>query len=121
MLSKTNPLLAFTVTVTLFSIAGIPPLAGFYSKAYLFFAAMISSMYLLAIVGVLTSVISCFYYIRVIKIMYFEKPKSYCSFSRITKQNSLVLGFTLFFIIFFMAYPTPLFLVSHKVALSLCS
>lgn len=121
MLSKTNPLLALTVTVTLFSIAGIPPLAGFYSKAYLFFAAMSSNMYLLAIVGVLTSVVSCFYYIRVIKVMYFEKPKSYCSFSLVTKQNSLVLGFTLFFIVFFMAYPSPLFLLSHKVALTLCS
>ena len=60
MLSKTNPILAITLTVTMFSIAGIPPLAGFYSKAFLFFAAMSSTMYILAIIGVLTSVIICF-------------------------------------------------------------
>lgn len=121
MLSKSNPLLAFTLTVTLFSIAGIPPLAGFYSKAFLFFAAMSSTMYLLALVGVITSVISCFYYIRLIKIMYFETPANWCSFSRVSKENSLVLGITLFFILFFMLYPTPLYLISHKVALVLCS
>ena len=72
LLGKNNPILALTLTIALFSIAGIPPLAGFYSKAFLFFAGLSSSMYLLAIVGVLTSVVSCFYYIRLIKIMYFE-------------------------------------------------
>lgn len=121
MLAKTNPILAITFTLTLFSIAGIPPLAGFYSKAFLFFAAMSSTMYLLAIIGVLTSVISCFYYIRLIKIMYFEKTKNWLSFSQIKKENALTLGITLFFIIFFMMFPTPLYLVSHKFALSLCS
>ena len=121
MLAKTNPILAITFTLTLFSIAGIPPLAGFYSKAFLFFAAMSSTMYLLAIIGVLTSVISCFYYIRLIKIMYFEKAKNWLSFSQIKKENALTLGITLFFILFFMMFPTPLYLISHKFALSLCS
>lgn len=119
MLSKTNPVLAFTLTVIMFSIAGIPPLAGFYSKAFLFFAAMSSSMYLLAIVGVLTSVVSCFYYIRLIKIMYFETPRSWCSFSRITSENSIILGICFFFILLFMANPTSLYLITHKIALSL--
>jgi proton-translocating NADH-quinone oxidoreductase chain N len=121
LLAKTNPILAITLTVALFSIAGIPPLAGFYSKAFLFFAAMSSTMYLLALIGVLTSVVSCFYYIRLIKIMYFETPKNWCSFSRISKENSYVLGITFFFMLFFMVYPAPLYLVSHKVALALCS
>lgn len=121
MLAKTNPILAITLTVALFSMAGIPPLAGFYSKAFLFFAAMSSSMYLLALIGVLTSVISCFYYIRLIKIMYFENPKTWCSFSRIGKENSYILGITFFFMLFFMAYPSPLYTISHKVALALCS
>jgi proton-translocating NADH-quinone oxidoreductase chain N len=138
-LNKTNPVLAFTLAVTLFSMAGIPPLAGFYSKAYLFFAAMSSSMYLLAFVGVLASVVSCFYYIRLIKIMYFEaaspqpRPLSgtaagpmlgqaqggWFSFSRIARENSLVLGFSFFFILLFIAFPSPLFLVTHKVALAI--
>lgn len=119
MLSKTNPLLAFTLITIMFSIAGIPPLAGFYSKAFLFFAAMSSTMYLLAIIGVLTSVVSCFYYIRLIKIIYFETPTSWCSFSRMTTENSIILGICFFFILLFMANPTPLYLITHKVALSL--
>ena len=57
-------------------MAGIPPLAGFYSKAYLFFAAISSNLYVLAVIGVLCSVLSCFYYIRLVKIMYFEVPKN---------------------------------------------
>ncbi len=120
MLNKTNPILAVTFTVTLFSMAGIPPLAGFYSKAFLFFAAMSSTMYLLAIVGVVTSVISCFYYIRLVKIMYFEKTKNYLSFAEIKKENAIILAFSFFFILFFMLFPTPLYVVSHKFALSLC-
>ena len=94
---------------------------GFYSKAFLFFAAMSSTMYLLALIGVLTSVVSCFYYIRLVKIMYFENPKNWCSFSRISKENSYILGITFFFMLFFMVYPSPLYVISHKVALALCS
>jgi proton-translocating NADH-quinone oxidoreductase chain N len=119
-LSKTNPLLALTFTITLFSMAGIPPLAGFYSKAFLFFAAMSSNLYVLAVIGVLCSVLSCFYYIRLVKIMYFEGPKNWCSFSLVPVENAITLAITLFFILFFMFYPTPLHLITHKIALTLC-
>ena len=119
-LAKTNPILAMTFTLTLFSMAGIPPLAGFYSKAFLFFAAMSSNLYVVALVGVLCSVCSCFYYIRLIKIMFFEGPKKWCSFSRIPKENALVLALSLFFILFLMIYPSPLHLITHKVTLALC-
>ena len=119
-LGNTNPLLALSLAVTLFSIAGIPPLAGFYSKAALFFAAVSSSQYLLAIFGVVTSVVSCFYYIRLVQIMYFEKKGMWCSFSRIPKSSSFPLAITFFFIISFMMYPTPLYLACHKCALALC-
>jgi len=119
-LAKTNPVLALTFTVTMFSMAGIPPLAGFYSKAYLFFAAMSSNLYVLAVIGVLCSVLSCFYYIRLVKIMYFEVPKNWCSFSRVPLENAITLALTLFFIVFFMFYPTPLHLITHKIALTLC-
>ena len=120
LLGKSHPLLALTMSISLFSMAGIPPLAGFYSKAFLFFAAMSSSNYLLALVGVCTSVVSCFYYIRVIKIMYFETPSSWCSFSRLTRENSLVLGSTLLLITLLLAFPSPLFLTTHKIAFALC-
>ena len=79
-LAKINPLLAITFTCTLFSMAGVPPLAGFTAKMYVFFSAMEGSMYFLAILGVLTSVVGAFYYLRFIKIMYFEKMSTWTSF-----------------------------------------
>lgn len=120
-LAKTNPILALTFTITMFSMAGIPPLAGFYSKAYLFFATMSSGLYVLAVIGVLTSVLSCFYYIRLVKIIYFEVPKTWCSYTQVPYENALTLGLSLFFIIILMAYPSPLHLITHKVSLALCS
>jgi proton-translocating NADH-quinone oxidoreductase chain N len=120
LLSKTNPLLALTLTVTLFSMAGIPPLAGFYSKAYLFFAALASNLYFLALIGVLASVISCFYYIRIIKIMYFETPQKIQTFSRLSRGTSYLLGGGLLFLLLLLLYPSPLYLGTHKAALALC-
>ena len=72
-LSKNHPLIAACFCVVLFSLAGIPPLAGFFAKFYIFKAVIESEMYLLAIVGLISSVISAFYYLRIIKIMYFDK------------------------------------------------
>ena len=74
-LSKNHPLLALCFLITLFSLAGIPPLAGFFAKFYIFMAVIESKMYALAIIGLLTTVISAFYYLRIIKIIYFDKPK----------------------------------------------
>jgi len=75
-LSKNNPLLALSFLIILFSLAGIPPLAGFFAKFYVFMAVIESKMYLLAIIGLLTTVVSAFYYLRIIKIIYFDKPKA---------------------------------------------
>jgi len=124
LLSKTNPMLAINLTLVLFSMAGIPPLAGFCSKFYLFFTALGSSLYITALIGVLTSVISCFYYIRLVKIMYFENDArvSPCvgrlAYEPMDREKSLIIAITFFFVLFFFIYPYPLFLVSHKVALS---
>ncbi len=74
-LSKNHPLLALSFLIILFSLAGIPPLAGFFAKFYIFLAVIESKMYMLAIVGLVTTVISAFYYLRIIKIIYFDKPK----------------------------------------------
>ena len=74
-LSKNHPLLALSFLITLFSLAGIPPLAGFFAKFYVFKAVLESKMYALAIIGLLTTVVSAFYYLRIIKIIYFDKPK----------------------------------------------
>jgi NADH-ubiquinone oxidoreductase chain 2 len=119
-LAKTNPILAITISITMFSLAGIPPLAGFCSKFYLFFAALGSGAFLMALIGIITSVISCFYYIRLIKIMYFDVPKTWILYKPMDREKSILLGITVFFITFFFLYPSPLFLVTHKMALSLC-
>ena len=75
-LSKNHPLLSLSFLIILFSLAGIPPLAGFFAKFYIFMSVIESEMYILAIIGLLTTVISAFYYLRVIKIIYFDKPKN---------------------------------------------
>jgi len=74
-LSKNHPMLALSFLIILFSLAGIPPLAGFFAKFYIFMAVIESKMYVLAIIGLLTTVISAFYYLRIVKIIYFDKPK----------------------------------------------
>ena len=74
-LSKNHPLLSISLLVILFSLAGIPPLAGFFAKFYIFKSVLEQSMYFLAIVGLLSTVVAAFYYLRIIKIMYFDKEK----------------------------------------------
>ena len=72
-LSKSNPMLAAALLVFMFSMAGIPPLAGFFGKLYIFLAAIEAQMYTLAIIGVVASVVGAFYYLRIVKIMYFDE------------------------------------------------
>ena len=74
-LSKNHPLLSLSLLVILFSLAGIPPLAGFFAKFYIFKSVLEQSMYFLAIVGLLSTVVAAFYYLRIIKIMYFDREK----------------------------------------------
>ncbi len=72
-LSKNHPLLSFSLLVVLFSLAGIPPLAGFFAKFYVFAAVIEQSMFFLAIVGLMSTVVAAFYYLRIIKVIYFDK------------------------------------------------
>jgi NADH-quinone oxidoreductase subunit N len=71
-LSKTNPMLALAMTMFMFSLAGVPPLAGFFGKYFIFLSAVQANMVPLAVFGVLTSVVAAFYYLRIIKVMYFD-------------------------------------------------
>ena len=106
-LSKNHPLLALCFLISLFSLAGIPPLAGFFAKFYIFMSVIESKMYALAIIGLLTTVISAFYYLRIIKIIYFDKPKK--SFENTTDlglRASLVMA-TIAILIYFI-YPSAL-------------
>ena len=74
-LSANHPILSIALLIVLFSLAGIPPLAGFFAKFYIFMAVIEQSMYFLAIVGLLSTVVAAFYYLRLIKIIYFDKPQ----------------------------------------------
>jgi len=74
-LSKNHPLLSLCFLLIFFSLAGIPPLAGFFAKFYIFMTVIEAKMFMLAIIGLITTVISAFYYLRIIKIIYFDKPK----------------------------------------------
>ena len=74
-LSKNHPMLALSFLIILFSLAGIPPLAGFFAKFYIFMAVIEVKMYALAIIGLVTTVVSAFYYLRIIKVIYFDKPQ----------------------------------------------
>ena len=73
-LGKSNPLMALALTILMFSMAGIPPLAGFFGKYFVFLAAIKAGLYALAVIGVLASVVGAFYYVRIVKLMYFEEP-----------------------------------------------
>jgi NADH-quinone oxidoreductase subunit N len=73
-LGRSNPLMALALTILMFSMAGIPPLAGFFGKYFVFLAAIKAGLYTLAVIGVLASVVGAFYYVRIVKLMYFEEP-----------------------------------------------
>jgi len=73
-LSKNHPMFALSFLIILFSLAGIPPLAGFFAKFYVFMAVIEADLYALAIIGLVTTVVSAFYYLRIIKVIYFDKP-----------------------------------------------
>ncbi len=104
-LSKTHPIVAFALAVFMFSMAGIPPLAGFFGKLYIFLSAIQAELYTLAILGVLSSVVGAFYYVRIVKIMYFDEASEPLE-SPIGNDISLVLFGTGLVVGLFFLYPT---------------
>ena len=113
-LSKNHPLLSLCLLIILFSLAGIPPLAGFFAKFYVFKAVIEQSMYFLAIVGLLSTVIAAFYYLRIIKIIYFDKEKE-----KYDEDHSLWLKFSLTFstilILLYFIFPSQLIEVVSRI------
>jgi len=100
-------------------MAGIPPLAGFISKLFILFSLIKSSFYLSAIIVILMSIISCFYYIRLIKIIFFDKSTKYIHFRPVPLGNALIISFTFLFLLFFFLKPTCLLTLTYKLALLL--
>jgi len=113
-LSKNHPLLALSFLIILFSLAGIPPLAGFFAKFYIFKAVLDQSMYYLAIIGLLSTVIAAFYYLRIVKIMYFDSEKEkydtdYTLGLKFTASLSTIL------ILLYFIYPSKLVEIVSKI------
>ncbi len=113
-LSKNHPILSFSLLIVLFSLAGIPPLVGFFAKFYIFTAVVEQSMYALAIIGLLSTVIAAFYYLRIIKVIYFDPEKE-----KYEKNHNIglkvSLAFSTIFILFYFIYPSPLIEIIEKI------
>ena len=116
-LNKSNPMLAVLFTVVLFSIAGFPPMVGFLVKINVFLSAIDSSMFFVALLSILCSVVATFYYIRIIKVLYFEKTIAGKLYYPISSFNALLTVSLFSFILFLFLNPTLLFLLSHKFGL----
>jgi len=116
-LSRTHPTMAFLLAMLLFSLASIPPLAGFFAKFYVFLAAIKAGLYLLAVIGVLTSVVGAYYYLAIVKIMYFDEPVK--GFQSMPATLGFVLGIAGLINILFFAYPAPLLGAATAAAKSL--
>ena len=113
-LSKNHPIISLSLLILLFSLAGIPPLAGFFAKFYIFISVIEQSMYFLAIVGLISTVISAFYYLKIIKIIYFDPPKEkYDQINYLGLKISLAVS-TLFILLYFI-YPSALISLVSKI------
>lgn len=116
-LSRTNGWMAFAMAMMMFSLAGIPPLAGFWAKWYVFLAAINAKLYVLAVIGVLTSVVGAYYYLRLVKVMYFDEPKP--AFEKADLGVRTVLLVSALFVLVLSLVPAPLFDTAAAAAKSL--
>lgn len=114
-LSKSNPLMALAVAVIMFSMAGIPPFAGFFGKFFIFLAAIENGLYVLAVIGVLSSVIAAFYYLRIVKIMYLDEPIVSLDKERQTEMKFIACAAAIFNLLF-LAFITPVLNLSESAA-----
>src|SRR5690349_11494260 len=116
-LARTSPMMAFFFAMLLFSLAGIPPLAGFVAKFYVFSAAIKAGLYMLSVIGVLTSVVGAYYYLLIVKVMYFDEPHK--SFEPMAGEQAAVLVVAGLFNLLFIVYPAPLLDAAQVAAKSL--
>ena len=116
-LSRTNGLMAFFLAMLMFSLAGVPPLAGFFAKYYVLLAAVDAGLYPLAVIGVLASAVAAFYYLRVVKVMYFDEPAP--DFDRAPFALRAVLAVATIALLGFWVYPAPIMDAATAAAKSL--
>ncbi len=114
-LSRTRPRMAFALAIFMFSMAGIPPLAGFFGKMYVFLAAVDKGMDALAVIGVLSSVIACFYYLRIVKVMYFDEASA--PLDTVSPRATIfTMTFCALIAVLFFLTPAPLVLCARAAA-----
>jgi len=119
-LAHHQPVLAAALAIFMFSFAGIPPLAGFFAKLYVFMAAIEADMVPLAVVAVLASVVAAYYYIKIVRVMYFDQPRE--AFDRpIGREFAVIIGGTAAFNLVFALYPGPLLRQAELAAAALVS
>ena len=116
-LGRNNGWMAFFLAMMMFSLAGIPPLAGFFAKWYVFLAAIQGGFYWLSVIGVLMSVVSTFYYLRIVKVIYFDEPAA--AFSPVNREVTGVLVLSSLAILLFWVYPSPIVNAASAAAKSL--
>jgi NADH-quinone oxidoreductase subunit N len=116
-LGRTNGWMAFFLAMMMFSLAGIPPLAGFFAKWYVFLAAIQGGFYWLSVIGVLMSVVSTFYYLRIVKVIYFDEPVA--AFSPVNREVTGVLVIASLAVLLFWVYPSPIVNAATAAARSL--
>ncbi|PJB72990.1 MAG: NADH-quinone oxidoreductase subunit NuoN [Alphaproteobacteria bacterium CG_4_9_14_3_um_filter_47_13] len=117
-LSRTNPMMAYAMALLMFSISGIPPLAGFFGKLLIFKAAIASGFYVLAVLGVLASVVGAYYYLRIIKVMFFDEPADALDGQSFFSRRAVVL-LSVVFVLLFILSPDALVHTSFNAASSL--
>ncbi len=116
-LSRNDKGMAFVLAMMMFSLAGIPPLAGFFGKLFVFLAAVKAGLYILAVLGVVSSVIGAYYYLRVVKIMYFDAPAEL--FDGAEKRLVVVAYAALAFVLGFVIFAQPIVALAASAAKSL--
>jgi NADH-quinone oxidoreductase subunit N len=117
-LSKSHPGMALLLAAFMFSLAGVPPLAGFFGKFYIFMAAINAHLYTLAVIGVLSSVVGAYYYLRIVKIMYFDEPAEPLA-KPVRSELGVVMTVTGLFTILFFVFPGPLLAAAGTAAKAL--
>jgi NADH-quinone oxidoreductase subunit N len=116
-LARTHKIMAFVLAMLMFSLAGIPPLAGFFAKYFVFTAAIKANLVTLAVIGVVTSVVGAYYYLRIVKVMYFDEPTG--EFVREPGEVRLVYVLSGLFVLGFVLFARPLIALAQSAAGSL--
>jgi NADH-quinone oxidoreductase subunit N len=116
-LARTNRPMAFVLAMMMFSLAGIPPLAGFFAKYFVFLAAIQAGLVALAVIGVVASVVGAFYYLRIVKLMFFDEPVE--AFEPMPSEIKLVVAVSAVFVFGFVIVAEPIVVIAHAAAASL--